>query len=137
MELLGKIMAQVLVILALSTKAMKEWRISQSTHAQFFPLIDCDPEKFAKKLIGRTDVEDAFLRMDSLTKDETIMGVAKTLEVVFDINGNIKGLEELVGGTHTHLQTMGENLGAIKEGTQCFLSDLMHMPTISPLLSHK
>lgn len=31
-ELLGKIMAQVLSILALSTKAMKERRISESTY---------------------------------------------------------------------------------------------------------
>jgi len=130
-------MAQVLVILALSTKAMKEWRISQSIHAQFFLLIDCDPEKFAKKLIGRKDIEDAFLRMDSLTKDETIMAVAKILEVAFDINGNIKGLQEVVESAHTHLQTMGENLGAMKEGTQRFLSDLVHIPTISPLLSNK
>jgi hypothetical protein len=29
-KLLGRIMAQVLVILALSTKTMKEWRISPS-----------------------------------------------------------------------------------------------------------
>ena len=111
-------MAQVLVILALSTKAMKEWRISQSIYAQVFLLIDCDPEKFAKKLIGRTDVEDAFLRMDSLTKDETIMAVAKTLEVAFDINGNIKVLQEVVESAHTHLRAMDENFGAMKEGTQ-------------------
>jgi hypothetical protein len=97
-------------------------------------LIDCTSEKFAKKLIGRTDVEDAFKRIDSLTKDENMMGVAKTLEVAFDINSNVEGLQALVGSAHADVQAMSENLGAIKEGTQCFLSDLAHIPTISRFL---
>ena len=117
MELLGRIMGQVLVILGLSTKAMKEWRISQSIRARFFlSLIDCTSEKFAKKLIGRKDVEDAFNRIDSLTKDETIMAVAKILEVAFDMDGNIQGLKALVEDANTQLQEMGENLGAMTEG---------------------
>ena len=52
------------------------------------------------------------------------MAVAMTLEVAFDIDGNIQGLKALVGNANTQLQAMGDNLGAIKEGTQCFLSDL-------------
>ena len=116
MELLGKIMAQILVIVGLSTKAMKEWRISQSIHAQCLLLIDRTSEKFAKKLIGRKDVEDAFNRIDSLTKDETIMTVAKILEVAFDMDGNIQGLKALVEDANTQLQEMDENLGAMKEG---------------------
>ena len=63
-----------------------------NSYAQCFLLIDHASEKFAKRLIGRADVEDAFLSIDILTKDETIMAVAKTLEVVFDINDNIEGL---------------------------------------------
>ena len=129
-------MGQTLVILALSTKAMKEWRISQSIHAQFFLSIDCDPEKFAKKLIGRKDVEDAFQRMDSLTKDETIMAVAKILEVSFDIHGNIEDLKALVGNANDHIQAMGKNLGEIKNGTQCFLSNFARLQTMSPILPH-
>ena len=94
----------------LSTKAMKEWRISQSIHAQCFLFIDCSSEKFAKRLRGRTDVDDAFLRIDSLTKDETIMAVA------FDMDDNIQGLKALVRDANSQLQGMGENSGAMKEG---------------------
>ena len=135
-ELLGKIMAQILVILALSTKAMKERRISQSIHSQYFLLTDYVSEKIAKRLIGRTDVEDAFQRLESLTKDENLMVVATILEVEFDTNGNVKALQALVGSTYTRVQAMGENLEAIKEGTQCFLSDFVHIPTIFPHVSH-
>jgi len=64
------------------------------------------------------------------------MAVAKTLEVVFDIDGNIKGLHALVESANTHVQAMGRNLEAINKGTQGFLSDPVHILTISLLLSH-
>ena len=124
MVLLGKIMAQIIAILGLSTKAMKEGRISQSIHAQCFLLIDRTSEKFAKKLVGRTDLEDAFLRIDLLTKDENMTVAARTLRFAFDINSNIEGL-----------QPMDERVVSLIEGTQCFLSDFVHTPT-SPLLLH-
>ncbi|KAI0280250.1 hypothetical protein BC826DRAFT_1112292 [Russula brevipes] len=66
-ELLGKIMAQLLSILALSTKAMTERRI----------------KKVLKRLAGKTDVEDAVSRLDVLTKDENLAVVAKSLELLY------------------------------------------------------
>ena len=109
-------MAQVLVTLGLSTKAMKEWRISQSIHAQCFLFIDCSSEKFAKRLRGRTDVDEAFKRIDSLTKDETILAVAKRLEVSFAIDGSIEGLKKLAGNANIWLPAMDENSVAINGG---------------------
>ena len=52
-ELLGKIMAQILFILPLSTKAMTERRLSELTRVQY-SLTDYVSEKFFKKLIGKT-----------------------------------------------------------------------------------
>jgi hypothetical protein len=67
-------------------------------------LADYDAERFLKRLIGRTDVEDALLRLDSLTKEESLMAVAKNLEV-----------------TH-HVKILAENIDdkvqAVKERTQ-------------------
>ena len=80
-ELLGKITAQILSIIALSTTAMTERRTSELVHGLCSFLADYDPEKFLKRLIGRTDVEDALLRLDSLTKEESLMAVAKNLEI--------------------------------------------------------
>ena len=78
MELLGKIMSQVLSILGLLTKEMVGRRISE---------LDCPlcrsymanygTEKFMKRLVGRTDVEDALWRLDLLTKEESLMVVAQ------------------------------------------------------------
>jgi hypothetical protein len=94
-ELLGKIMAQILSILALSTKTMKERRTSELIHDLCPLLVDYDSEKFLKRLIGRTDVEDAVLRLDSLTKEESLMAVAQNLEVIHHVGGNVKDIKVL------------------------------------------
>jgi hypothetical protein len=98
-ELLGKIMAQILSVLALSTKAMTSGRISELVRPLCFVLTDCGPEKILKKLVGRTDVEDALSRLDMLTKEESLMVMVKNLEVtrhidgvVHDIDINLKGV---------------------------------------------
>ena len=109
---------------------------SVDSNTQCFFLIDRASEKFAKRLIGRADVEAAFLSIDILTKDETIMAVAKTLEVVFDIKDNIKGIWADVGSANAHVQAMGRNLEAMNKGTQGVLSHPVHILTISPPLSH-
>ena len=58
-DLLGKIMAQVISILALSTKFMSERRISELIALLCLFLTDYRTERFLKRLIGRTDIEDA------------------------------------------------------------------------------
>jgi hypothetical protein len=93
-ELLGKIMAQILSILALSTKTMTERRTSESVYDLCSFLADYGSEKFLKRLIGRTDVEDALLRLDSLTKDESLMAVAKNLEITHRVDQNVMVVKE-------------------------------------------
>jgi hypothetical protein len=85
-ELLGKTMAQVLSILALSTKVMNERRISESCdRIRLFSAND-EIETFFKRVVGRTDVEDALLRLDTLTKEENLMATARTLEVTHHVD---------------------------------------------------
>ena len=98
-ELLGKIMAQILSVLALSTKAMTSGRISELVRPLCFFLTNCGPEKILRKLVGRMDVEDALSRLDMLTKEENLMVMVKNLEVthhidgvVHDIDINLKGV---------------------------------------------
>lgn len=81
-ELLAKIMAQILSILALSTKAIKEKRISQYFHSiRDTFLADYGIEKLMKKVVGKTEVEDALQKLDLLTKEENLtMMMARNLE---------------------------------------------------------
>ena len=95
-ELLGKIMSQVLSILALSNKKMMDGRMSE---------LDCplcpsfmsnhDSEKVLKKLAGRTDVEDAVLQLDTLTKEESLMVVVRNLEVTHRVDKNVEATKVL------------------------------------------
>ena len=95
-ELLGKIMAQLLLILALSTKAMTERRISELIRSRCLFLADYGLEKILKKLVGRTDVEDALSRLDMLTMEESLMVVLRNLEVAHHIDSNVEATKLLV-----------------------------------------
>jgi hypothetical protein len=46
-------------------------------------------EKFAKKLLGESEVEAVLQRLDRLTQDEARMTVAQTLGVVHGLVGNV------------------------------------------------
>ena len=51
-------------------------------------------EKFAKKLLGESEIETVLERLDRLTQDEARMTVAQTLGVVHGLMGNVKVVME-------------------------------------------
>ena len=122
--LLGKIMAQVLSVLALSTKAMKERRISgslRSVSCQYFKA-DYEKEKFMKRLAGRTDLEDALQRLDVLTKEENLMTAARNLEVTHRVDVNVTATQELTRNIH-------DNVEVTKHGAQHPCGIFIHVVT--------
>ena len=153
-ELLGKIMSQVLSILALSTKEVMDRRISE---------LDCPlgrssmanygAEKILKKLAGRTDVEDAVIRLDTLTKEETLMVVVRNLEVAHRVNGNVEAtkvltedIDDNVKATKALTEDVGDNvkvidhdLKATKDSMRRLLSVFVHadFPLYSKIVSAK
>jgi len=58
-------------------------------------------EKFAKKLLGETEIEDVLQRLDRLTLDEAKMTGTETLEVLHGLVANVKlvmnGMQLLLG----------------------------------------
>jgi hypothetical protein len=106
--LLGKIMAQVLSVLALSTKEMKEKRISESIRSIFHFMADYETEKFVKRLAGRTDVEDALQRLDVLTKEENLMTATRNLEINHRVDANVMATQELTHRVNDKVTTIGE-----------------------------
>jgi hypothetical protein len=53
-------------------------------------LIERCPEKYAKKLIGRTDIEDALKRLDKLTHEEAWMGIAQNLRATHVVGEDVR-----------------------------------------------
>jgi hypothetical protein len=54
------------------------------------PQAQCAIEKFAKKLLGESEVESVLQRLDRLTQDEARMTVAQTLDVVHGLVTNMR-----------------------------------------------
>ena len=58
------------------------------------PENQCAIEKFAKKLLGESEVEAVLARLDRLTQDEARMTAAQTLGVVHGLVGNVRAVME-------------------------------------------
>jgi hypothetical protein len=134
-ELLGKIMAQLLLILALSTKAMTERRISELIRSPCLFLADYGSEKILKKLVGRTDVEDALLRLDILTKEESLMMAMRNLEVAHHVDDNVEATKVLVEDINDNVKGIEGVTRNVDNGTQHFLFVFVHQPNLFPILS--
>ena len=143
-ELLGKIMAQLLRILALSTKAMTDKRISELIRSRCFSLADYGLEKIMKKLLGRKEVEEAVSQLDMLTKEESLMVVVRNLAIAQDVDGNVKEtkvLAEDIDGNVKATKVLVENNAKgiervahrVDNGMKQSLSILVHIPTPFPL----
>ncbi|KAI9511647.1 hypothetical protein F5148DRAFT_262868 [Russula earlei] len=73
-DIVVRIMVEVLSVFALATKQINQGRF----------------KKFAKKLLGESDIEVILQRLDRLTQEEARMTVAHTLEVVHGLFNNLK-----------------------------------------------
>jgi hypothetical protein len=120
-DFIGKIMALLISILALSTKAMTEGRSSLLIHSLSPLLADYSLEKFLKGLMGKKDIEDALLRLDSLTNEEGLMTVARNLEVahrvdivVRDVDGNVEKTKELTKDVGDNVKVVGMEVKVIE-----------------------
>ncbi|KAN0120758.1 hypothetical protein V8E52_004027 [Russula decolorans] len=77
-EVIVKIMVELLSVLALASKQIKEGRF----------------KKFTKKILRESEVETVLRRLDRLTQEEVRMTVAQSLGVVHGLVGSVKVLME-------------------------------------------
>jgi hypothetical protein len=89
-DIIVKIMTELLSVLALATKQIHQGRFSKYNMLCTFLRAQCSAEKFAKKLLGESEVEAVLQRLDRLTQDEARMTVAETLGVVHGLVNNMK-----------------------------------------------
>ena len=53
-------------------------------------------EKYAKKLLSRTDMEDALRKLDKLTQEEARMAAAQNLKATHVVDERVKGVVDAV-----------------------------------------
>ncbi|KAI9442830.1 hypothetical protein BJY52DRAFT_451091 [Lactarius psammicola] len=73
-DVIVKIMVEVLTILALATKEIRQGRT----------------KKYLKKLAGKTDIEDALKRLDQWTREEARMAIAQVLKLMHGVDSKVK-----------------------------------------------
>ena len=74
-----KIMIEILSILAIATKEIRQGRSSEYSDLQYIICywLSFFLEKFVKKLLGGNDIEGALKRLDTLTREEARMAIAE------------------------------------------------------------
>ena len=106
------IMAEVLSVLAIATKDIKQGKGSELIpHGRPDLVAYSCSEKFVKRLMGKTDIEDALSRLDKLTQDEVRMAVAQNLK-------NIHRVDDKVTVVECGVQVVDEKVDRILDGGQ-------------------
>jgi uncharacterized protein YoxC len=88
-------------------------------------------EKYIKKLIGNTDIEDSLERLDKLTTEEARMASAEMLRAMHSFDGKLMGVDgrmklvegkvERVGGD---VQDVGNKVQGVDDRVQGIGSDV-------------
>ena len=91
-------------------------------------------EKFLRRVIGRTDLEDGIKTLDKLTHEEVAMASAQLLKVTHNINKNVmkvdKGVsrvDENVLVVKSKVQVITDNLKAVDDKVQTMADGGQHM----------
>jgi hypothetical protein len=102
-DLMVKIVVEVIGILAVATREMKQGPASECFLGDMSHLTNPSSERYLKKLAGRTDVEDALQRLDKLTHEEAMMATAQVLKLAHRVDDKITGvgrrISEAIDGT--------------------------------------
>jgi len=89
-DMIIKIMVRLLEVLALATKQIKHGRFSKCLITYTLTMSQGAVVKFAKKLLGESEIEAVLQRLDGLTHEEARMAVAQTLGVVHSLVNNVR-----------------------------------------------
>ncbi|KAH9996982.1 hypothetical protein BJV74DRAFT_960877, partial [Russula compacta] len=93
-EIIVKIMIEVISIIGIATKGMKQSRA----------------KRYVKRLMGRTDMEDALRRLDRLTKEEVRMAAAQGLKATHEVDGKVQGVDDKVQDVDKKVQGVDDRV---------------------------
>ena len=86
-------------------------------------LVECCLEKYAKKVIGRTDTEDALKRLDKLTHEEAWMGIAQNLKATHTVGESVRGvadkvvvIDDKVAGVDDRVRVVDDRVAEVVRG---------------------
>jgi hypothetical protein len=111
-----KVMIEVLFILAIATKEIKENRASELILAKnMSSQLSIVLETYLKKLVGKTDIEDALLKLENAILEETRMAAAESLKGIQGLQDRMRGVEGMLEGVGDMLQGFDERMKDISQ----------------------
>ena len=96
MDTIIQIMVEILSILGIAMKEIRQGRMSKQSSTSIFSMTERCTEKYGKRLIGRTDMEDALKRLDNLTQEEVRMAVAENLKATHVVDERVREVANTV-----------------------------------------
>ena len=84
--------------------------------------------KYVKKLVGRTDIEDALGRLDRLTQDEVRMAAAQGLKATHEVDDRVRDMDDkidlIIDGVSTTLNSIQLGGDRIREEIKQVADDM-------------
>jgi hypothetical protein len=105
-----KVMVEILRILTIVTKEIKESRASESIFGSLSFLAYRSPETFVKRLVGRKDIEEALETLEKLMVEEARMTAAEALRAIHGVGDKV---ESEAHGIHDAVKTFGNRIEGI------------------------
>ena len=106
MAIIVEIMVQVISILGIVTKEIKEGRISAPFLVDIDPKLTFHAEKFSKRVFGINRLNDAFQQLDKLTREEALMAEAEALVIAARVDRNVENIVEGVTKAGENMQVV-------------------------------
>ena len=83
--------------------------------------------KYVKRLVGRTDIEDALGRLDRLTQDEVRMAAAQGLKATHEVDDKVQGVDNKVRGVDDRVRDVDDKIDLVIDGVQLTLAHPAHV----------
>ena len=114
MDIIIRIVVEVLSILGIAMKEIKQGRLSELFSPSNSSLTKQCTEKYLKKLSGRTNMEDALKRIDELT-EEARMAVAQNLEATHTVDESVRGVANTVIGADNSVAGVDDGVAGVDD----------------------
>ena len=72
-------------------------------------------EKYVKKLIGRTEIEDALKRLDKLTQEEARMVAAQNLKATHAVDERVRGVADTVVAIDNRVADVDDRVAGVDD----------------------
>jgi ribosomal 50S subunit-associated protein YjgA (DUF615 family) len=73
-------------------------------------------EKYLKKLMGKTNIEDALRRLDKLTQEEARMATAQLLELTHGVGDKVTRIDDNIKGVDDKVKDVSDCVKLVLDG---------------------